>query len=159
SVPVWVALAAAAAVCGALWVWASSELNAASDSLLARAVATPPSHMPELTHAAVVLPLPPPPAPPRPAAQDRLHTPPQGDFDGRALALLGTPATPVIRIPTRLLFAPGSATLQNAAMPLLDRIAAGLRSEPGTLRVVDYSDNQPVRTVQFPSSFQLSNAR
>ena len=28
-----------------------------------------------------------------------------------------------------------------------------------SLRVIDYTDNQPVRTVQFPSNFQLSAAR
>ena len=30
---------------------------------------------------------------------------------------------------------------------------------PGSLQVIGYTDNQPIRTVQFPSNFQLSAAR
>ena len=49
--------------------------------------------------------------------------------------------------------------MQSASLPLLERIAAALRSESGSLQVIDYTDNQPVRTVRFPSNFQLSVAR
>jgi type VI secretion system protein ImpK len=42
---------------------------------------------------------------------------------------------------------------------LLQRIAASLRDETGSVLVLDYTDNQPIRTVQFPSTFQLSAAR
>jgi type VI secretion system protein ImpK len=42
---------------------------------------------------------------------------------------------------------------------MLERVSAALGKEPGTLRVIDYADNQPVHTVRFPSSFQLSAAR
>ncbi len=57
------------------------------------------------------------------------------------------------------MFASGSADVQPASLPLLERIAAALRNERGSLRVIDYTDNQPVRTVRFPSNFQLSAAR
>jgi len=49
--------------------------------------------------------------------------------------------------------------VQSASLPLLERVADALRTESGSLRVVDYTDNQPVRSVRFPSSFQLSVAR
>jgi type VI secretion system protein ImpK len=157
--PVWVALAGAVALCGGLLFWTSASLNAASDGLQARVLAAPPAHMPEVTAAATVQPLPPLPAPPEPTVLDRLRAGLQSDIDSGAINLLGTPATPVIRIPDHALFTPGSAVVQTAAMPLLQRIAAALRSESGSLVVLDYADNQPIRTVQFPSTFQLSAAR
>jgi type VI secretion system protein ImpK len=42
---------------------------------------------------------------------------------------------------------------------VLERIGAALKAEPGAVQVIDYTDDQPVHTVQFPSSFQLSTAR
>jgi type VI secretion system protein ImpK len=157
--PVWVALAGAAAVCGGLLFWTSTSLNAASDGLQAQVLATPPTRMPQVTRAAIVQPLPPPPAPPEPTALDRLRTALQPDIDKGAITLLGTAATPIIRIADRAMFASGSADVQAAAMPLLERVATALRTESGALRVFDYTDNQPVRTVRFPSNFQLSAAR
>jgi type VI secretion system protein ImpK len=49
--------------------------------------------------------------------------------------------------------------VQSAALPLLGRVAAALRGESGSVKVIDYTDNQPVRNVRFPSNFQLSAAR
>ena len=90
---------------------------------------------------------------------DRLLASLQPDIDAALVSLLGTPATPIIRIADRAMFAPGSAIVQPASLPLLERIAAALRNESGSLQVIDYTDNQPIRTVQFPSNFQLSAAR
>jgi type VI secretion system protein ImpK len=157
--PVWVALAGGAALCGALLFWASTSLNAASDGLQAQALASLPSRMPQVARAGIVLPLPPPPTPPEPTALDRLRASLQPDIDRRAVSLLGTAATPIIRIADHAMFASGGAVVQAASLPLLERISAALRNEGGSLRVVDYTDNQPVRSVQFPSNFQLSAAR
>ncbi len=157
--PVWVALAGALALCGGLFFWTSASLNAASDDLQAQVLATPPDRMPQVTRAAIVQPLPPPPAPPEPTVLDRLRTRLQPDIDNRSLSLLGTAVTPIVRVADSAMFAPGSAVVQPASRPLLERIAAALRNESGSLQVIDYTDNQPVRTVRFPSSFQLSVAR
>ncbi|HME24060.1 MAG TPA: type VI secretion system protein TssL, long form [Acetobacteraceae bacterium] len=157
--PVWVALAGAVAVCGGLLFWASTSLNAASDGLLAKVLATPPTGMPQVTRTAILQPLPPPPAALEPTVLDRLGATLRPDIDSGAVSLLGTPATPIIRITDRAVFASGSAVVQAASLPLLERIAAALRAESGSLRVIDYTDNQPIRTVQFPSNFQLSAAR
>jgi type VI secretion system protein ImpK len=157
--PVWVALAGAAAVCGGLLVWAATSLNAASDALQAQVLASPPTRMPEVTRAAIVQPLPPPPAPPEPTLLDRLSASLRPDIDRGAVSLLGTPATPVIRIADHAMFAPGSAVVQAASVPLLERISLAFRNEGGSLHVIDYTDNQPVHTIQFPSNFQLSAAR
>jgi type VI secretion system protein ImpK len=158
-VPVWVAFTGALAVSAGLLLWTSSSLNAASDRLQARALAAAPARMPAISRAAVVQPLPPPPAPREPTALDRLRGMLQSDIDQQALGVLGTPTTVVIRIPDRSVFAQGSAVAQPSLLPLLGRVAAALRSEPGAVRVIDYTDNQPVHTVRFPSGFQFSDAR
>jgi type VI secretion system protein ImpK len=44
-------------------------------------------------------------------------------------------------------------------MAVLDRIAQALKDEPGRVQVVGYTDDTPIRTVRFPSNFQLSAAR
>jgi len=158
-VPVWVALAASASICGALLFWTVASLNAASDAAQARVLTLPPAHMPQLTRAAVPRPLPPAPPPPEPTMLDRLRVSLQPDIDRGAVSVLGTPVAPVIRVPDRGMFAPASAVVQNASVPLLERIATALRNEGVSVRVIDYTDNQPVRSVQFPSNFQLSAAR
>ena len=129
--PVWVALAGAVALCGGLFLWASASLNAASDDLQAQVLATPPTRMPQVTRAAIVQPLPPPPAPPEPTVLDRLRASLQPDIDNRAVSLLGTAATPIVRIAGRSMFAPESAVVLSASRPLLERIAAALRNESG----------------------------
>ena len=57
------------------------------------------------------------------------------------------------------MFPSGSATVQPAFTALLERIGAALKIESGTVQVLGHSDNQPIRTVQFPSNFHLSAAR
>ncbi|MEJ1976166.1 MAG: hypothetical protein WDN49_08750 [Acetobacteraceae bacterium] len=37
-------------------------------------------------------------------------------------------------------------------LPLLQRVAASLATEPGTVDIVGYTDNQPIHTVAFPSN-------
>ena len=158
-VPVWVALTAAVAVCGGLMFWTSTSLNAESDGLQGRALAAPPDHMPQVTRVAIAQPLPPSPPPAEPTVRDRLRTSLQSDIDRGAATLIGTATSPIIRIPGGSMFEAGNAVVQSSSLPLLGRIAAALRSESGSLKVIDYTDNQPFRSVRFPSSFQLSAAR
>jgi type VI secretion system protein ImpK len=157
--PVWVVAALALAACGGLFMWASSGLNAASDDVQARMLAASPGHMPQLTRAAIVQPIPPPPAPPEPTIIDKLQETLKPEIDKGLVNVLGTQAAPILRIPSRGMFAANSASVQPAFTPLLERIAAALKDTPGPLHVFGYTDNQPIRTVQFPSNFQLSAAR
>ncbi|HEY0419213.1 MAG TPA: type VI secretion system protein TssL, long form, partial [Acetobacteraceae bacterium] len=157
--PVWVAGVAGLAVVAALFLWFSGNLNAASDDLFARMMKAPPSQMPQILRAAAVVPPPPPPAPPEPGVLDKLRTFLKPEIDQRLVAVLGDEATPVVRIRNRGMFPSGSATVQPQFIPLLERIGAALKTEPGSVLVVGHSDNQPIRTVQFPSNFHLSTAR
>jgi type VI secretion system protein ImpK len=156
TLPVWVAASLALALLGALFVWFSTTLNAASDDLFARMLNAPPPRMPEIVRVAPVKPLPP---PPEPAAIDRLCTFLKPEIDQGLVTVVCAPPNPLVRIRNRGMFASGSATVDPRFVPLLNRIGAGLKDEAGSVEVVGYTDNQPIHTLQFPSNFQLSAAR
>jgi type VI secretion system protein ImpK len=157
--PIWVAYAAALAACGALFVFVSTSLNAASDSQYARMLAAPPGQMPRIDRAVAVQPPPPPPPPPEPTVLDRLAAALKPDIDTGAVAIVGTPATPIVRVATKGGFGPAAATVQPPLAAVLDRIGTALKTEPGGIEVIAYTDSQPIHTVKFPSNFQLSAAR
>jgi type VI secretion system protein ImpK len=102
---------------------------------------------------------PPPPAPPEPTVLDRLRVSLKPDLDSGAVSLGGTAATPIVRVSNSNGFAAGRATLPAGLTAVLERIGAALKSEAGSVQVIDYTDDQPTHTVQFPSNFQLSTAR
>ncbi|MBP0491778.1 type VI secretion system protein TssL, long form [Pararoseomonas indoligenes] len=158
-VPLWVAGAAALAALGGLFIWTSGGLNAASDDLYARMLAAPPATMPAISRAAIVRPPPPPPPSNQPTAVDRLRTFLAPEIAQGLVTVTGTAATPIIRISNRGMFPSGSATVQPNFKPVLVRIGEALKTEPGPAQVIGYTDNQPIRTVAFPSNFQLSTAR
>jgi len=157
--PVWVAYAAALAACGGLFVVVSTSLNAASDDQYARMLAAPPGQMPRIDRAVAVQPPPPPPPPPEPTVLDRLAAALKPDIDAGSVAIVGTPAAPIVRVATRTGFATAAAVPQPPLTAVLERIGTALKTEPGTIEVIAYTDNQPVHTVKFPSNFQLSAAR
>ena len=151
-VPVWVVAAAVLAVIGASYAWLLANLNAASDELYRTALAAPPSTMPALVRPPAT---PNPPAPePVTGSADRLRAT-LADIPG--FELVTSPAATILRFPAAALFQGSGATL--ATSPVLDRVAAAIAAEPGPIRVLAYTDNQPTRTVAFPSRFALSTAR
>jgi type VI secretion system protein ImpK len=154
--PLWVAGSAALAVLAGLFIWFSASLNAASDDLFAKMAQAPPTHMPKIARAAPVLP-PPPPVLPEP--DDRLCALLKPEVERGLVRVQCTPSTAIVRVRNRGMFASGSATVEPAFTALLGRIGAALKDERGAVRVIGYTDNQPIHTVQFPSNFQLSGAR
>ena len=152
--PVWVAAVAGLAIVAGLFVWSARNLAEASDTLFAQALAIPPGHMPVISRAvAVVPPRQPPPAAGEVTAVDRLRSFLKPEIDQGLVAVLGTDATPIVRIRNRGLFASGSASLNPQFGPLLDRIGRALAAEQGRVDVVGYTDNQPIRTVRVPVQF------
>ncbi len=67
--------------------------------------------------------------------------------------------TATVRVRGSDLFASGTATINDRYVPLIDRVAAALESEPGSVLVVGHTDNVPIRSLRFPSNYQLSVAR
>ena len=57
------------------------------------------------------------------------------------------------------LFKPGEATIASESQGLLARIGDALRGVPGPVDVIGHTDNVPIRTLRFPSNWELSKAR
>ncbi len=157
--PVWVGLCFALAAAAGGFVWVLNGLNAESDGILEAAVAAPPATMPTIARPAFVKPPPPPPEPPPPGPADQIRSALATEIGRHELNVIATPSATILRIPATTLFPSSNATLAAAAPQLLDRIATVLKTEPGPVRIVGYTDNQRIHTVVFPSNFALSNAR
>ncbi|RZI84082.1 MAG: DotU family type VI secretion system protein [Rubrivivax sp.] len=56
-------------------------------------------------------------------------------------------------------FEPGSADIADRVKPLLLRIADGLNGVPGQVLITGHTDNQPIRSVRYPSNWHLSQER
>lgn len=156
--PGWVIGSAALALIGALFVWLSTGLNAESDDVFDLMLAAPPPRMPQIVRASAVV------APPvlpaqQPEGPEPLAVFLKPEIDRGLVSVLGDHDRPVVRIRNRGMFASGSANVADSYAALLGRIGQALNAEPGTVEVDGYTDNQPIRTVRFPSNFQLSTAR
>ena len=163
--PLWVIASAALALVSGLFIGCMLLLNAASDAVYARMLHAAPPAMPHIIRAAVVRPPPPPPPPPDPTVIDRLRDALKADLAASLVGLHGSDTTAILQLPAAHLFAAGSAILLPAAKPLLERLGAALKAElaradaAAKLSIYGYTDNQPMRSVKFPSNFKLSASR
>jgi type VI secretion system protein ImpK len=155
-VPLWVGGAAALAILGAIFLWMTLSLNTASDSVMESLLQAPPTAMPQIARQS---PLTPPPPPAEPGSLDHLRGFLAPEIAAHLVTVVGTEAVPVVRISGTGMFASGSADLEPRFLGLLHRIGEALKTEPGAVTIAGYTDNQPIRTVRFPSNFQLSAAR
>ena len=164
AIPGWVAFALAAALLGGGWTWLSNGLGASADGLYQRMAALPPGALPGIDRSAPpVPPAPPPPPPPsatpRPDALSTLRRFLAPEIAQGLVTVDGDAQRLLVRIKNRGMFPSGSAALDPRFNDILRRVGEGLREEPGQVQVQGHSDNQPIRTVRFPSNFALSQAR
>ena len=64
-----------------------------------------------------------------------------------------------VEIKSSILFPSGSARLADAAFPMLEELAKILAPFPNPIHVEGFTDNVPIRTLQFLSNWELSAAR
>ncbi len=155
-VPVWVAASAAVAALALLFIYFSMNLGTAADAAFASMIEAPPAQMPQIIRTAPVVP--PPPAP-QAKPVDQLCSFLKPEVDQGLVTVTCNPTTSIVRIKNRGMFASGSATLEPRFVPMLQRVAAGLKEEKGKVDIIGYTDNQPIHTVRFPTNFELSAAR
>ncbi|HSW03528.1 type VI secretion system protein TssL, long form [Aquabacterium sp.] len=158
NVPPWVAAAIVLFLLAVGYIVASNWVNSRGDALQQRVVQLPPAKPPLITREAAPVP----PAPVAPAADDgvsKLRKFLAPEIAEGLVVVEGDLQRLMIRIMARGMFESGSSELQPRFVLLLNRIGEALRSEPGRVMVLGHSDNQPIRTVRFPSNFQLSAAR
>ena len=134
-------------------------MNAAGDELQAQLAQLRPPAPPAIDRAAPPIPPAPPPPAPAPDLIATVRTFLAPEIREGLVVVDGDAQRLMIRIKGRGMFASGSSEAQPRFVTLLNRIGEALRTEPGRVMVVGHTDNQPIRTVRFPSNFQLSAAR
>lgn len=147
--PLWVSgLVVLAALLG-VFVWFSFSLNDASDQLaFGRVKLMPP---PRPVAAA--------PAPPPVRTLPTLAGFLQKEIAEGLVAVRDEAGRSHVVIRGDGLFDSGRATVRDQYLPILLRIAEALNQVPGQVLVTGHTDNQPSRSVRFPSNWHLSQAR
>ncbi|QCI99404.1 type VI secretion system protein TssL, long form [Agrobacterium larrymoorei] len=149
------------------------SLNGASDATFERLAKLPPSQTPSVLIAA-------PPEPPQPVVQEEppkvAEAPPvvkppeptrlqklmeflEPEVQQNLVTLADVNGRLRVRINNSGLFETGSADVSPKFRDLIQRIGGALSAEKFRAVVIGYTDNVPIKTVQFPSNWHLSEAR
>jgi len=150
-VPLWAVAAVLAGVLLALFLLLRLTLNAQTDATFtalqtidAKVLAAPPA---------------PPSATPAAAPPPRLAQLLRSDIDAGAVEVKDLADRSVVTLRGDGIFNPGSADVSGKARPLFERIGAALNRVPGPVLIAGHTDNQPIRSLRFPSNWHLSKDR
>jgi type VI secretion system protein ImpK len=99
------------------------------------------------------------PVPPRPSAAPRLAAFLADEIQRGLVKVDDNADRSVVTILGDGLFKPGEAAIGTDDQWLLGRIGDALKRVPGQVDVIGHSDNIPIRTLRFPSNWELSKAR
>ncbi len=162
-VPLWAIGLGTAVLAGLIYLGFNFALAGASDVGFAELYGLPPHGAPVVARTAALPPPPPPPPAVAVAAPDsvvgKLHKFLEPEIKAGLVVVLEDPQSVTVRLTSRTMFGSGAGTLNAGFDDLLNRIGQALESEPGTVTVNGYTDNQPIHTPRFPSNFELSQAR
>lgn len=100
-----------------------------------------------------------PPPPPLPAATPRLATFLKPEIESGLIQVRDLADRSVVVIKGDGFFEAGSAVISDRVKPLLARIDAGLQATPGSILITGHTDNQPIRSLRYPSNWNLSQDR
>jgi type VI secretion system protein ImpK len=144
--PLWAIAAATALVLLLVYVGLRFSINGASDDVFATLRGY------DVKTAAVAAPTPPPAAP-------RLAGLLDNDIKAGLVQVNDLADRSVVVIKGDGLFNPGSAEVSSELRPLVLRIGEALQRMKGQVLVTGHTDNQPIRSLRFPSNWHLSQAR
>lgn len=144
-IPMWVVMALAALVLTMVYVAMRFSINGHSDAVFSTLRGL------DVKAAPVV-------APP-PAQVPRLAQLLKPDIDSGLISVRDLTDRSIVVIKGDGFFEPGSAVVADRVKPLLGRIQAALQSLPGTLLITGHTDNQPIRSLRYPSNWHLSQDR
>lgn len=175
AVALWTLLSVLALIFALGYLFFTLSLNSASDGTFQRLASLPPRDTPSVL---IKVPEPPPepdqpavevkPAPPvepppkrapPPSRLDNLLAFLQPEVEKKLVTLSDSNGRLLVRINNSGLFDTGSAQVSAKFHDLIQRIGGALAAEKFRAVVVGYTDNVPIRTVQFPSNWHLSEAR
>jgi len=145
SLPLWVVAAAFALVLALTWFGMRLWLNHRSDATY-NIIST--LHVPN-----------PQVAPPAPAPAPRLARFLEPEIKEGLVTVTDEIDRSTVRLRGDSLFASGSADPTATAQPVLRRIGEALAQVRGEVLITGHSDNQPIRSLRYPSNWHLSAAR
>ncbi|GGA88241.1 cell envelope biogenesis protein OmpA [Brucella endophytica] len=166
----WTLLSLLALVLALGYLFFTLSLNRASDNTFERLTGLPPREPASLAAAPKPEPetpasppaqqeMPPEPVAAKPSRLDNLLAFLQPEVEKKLVSLADSNGRLLVRINNSGLFATGSAEVSPQFQDLLQRIGGALAAEKFRAVVIGYTDNVPIRTVQFPSNWHLSAAR
>ena len=150
--PMWVVASLAGLVLIGVYLGLSYSLNNSSDNVFTTLQGLDAKPAP-ISAAA------PPPPPPPPAAVPRLATFLKGEIEQGLVQVRDLADRSIVIIKGDGFFEPGSSVIADRTLPLLARIAGSLKATPGTVLITGHTDNQPIRTLRYPSNWHLSQDR
>ncbi|MDO9072264.1 MAG: DotU family type VI secretion system protein [Rubrivivax sp.] len=149
-VPLWAVAAVLGFLLLALFLVLRLTLNAQTDATFTalqtidtKVLAAPPSPPPTSA------------APPPPRLAQLLKS----DIDAGAVQVQDLADRSVVTLRGDGVFDPGSAEVAAKARPMFERIGAALNQVPGAVLIAGHTDNQPIRSLRFPSNWHLSKDR
>ncbi len=159
-IPFWaIGLATLALLC-VIYLGFNFALAGKSDVAFAELFRLPPNGAAQVVRAAVVAPPPPPPVVvSQGGAAQKLHQFLAPEIKEGLVTVFEDAQSVTVRLRNKNMFASGQAELNGSYTSLLERVGQALQDEKGRVVVAGYTDNQPIRTIRFPSNFQLSQAR
>jgi type VI secretion system protein ImpK len=149
-VPLWVVATATAMLLAMVWAGLKIALAQSADPLFAKLQGLEVKTL-QVTAA--------PPPPPAPAARPRLASLLQPEIAAGLVEVQDLADRSIVTIKGDGFFEPGSATVASGVRTLLPRIAQALSEVPGQILITGHTDNQPIRTLRFPSNWHLSQER
>ncbi|NGN43921.1 type VI secretion system protein TssL [Mesorhizobium sp. CGMCC 1.15528] len=170
AVALWTLLSALALLFALGYLFFTLSLNRASDGTFSRLANLPPRDAPSVYLQPLATPAPPeqpkaevkpqtPPEPKKPSRLENLLAFLQPEVERKLVTLSDADGRLLVRINNSGLFSVGSAEVSSEFRGLLERIGGALAAEKFRAVVVGYTDNVPIRTIQFPSNWHLSEAR
>ena len=150
-IPNWLVALIGLGALGVFYVLFTFLLNGRSDAAYEAMNAMPPTT--PIALARVAPPLPPPPV------SDSIRKFLDPEIRQGLVTVNENAQTVTVSIRASGMFPSGSVEVAPAFLPLIGRIGEALNTEPGAVQINGHTDNQPIRSVKFPSNFQLSLAR
>jgi type VI secretion system protein ImpK len=151
-VPNWLVALCGVGVLALFYVVFTFLLNGRSDAAYEAINALPPTNPVALARAAPAL-------PPPPAQDHSIRKFLDPEINQGLVTVNENAQTVTVNIRGVGMFPSGSAEVSASFLPLLGRIGEAVNVEAGTLQVVGHTDNQPIRSIKYPSNFHLSLAR
>ncbi|NBC34051.1 MAG: type VI secretion system protein TssL, partial [Alphaproteobacteria bacterium] len=159
-IPLWLVGVIAAGLLALMFTGFSYALNANSDGVYALLNNIPPHGNVQLARAEPVPPPPPPPPTVEEAQQvERIRAFLEAEIEEGLVEVLEDAQTITVRLKGEGMFASASDALENRYRPAIERVATAMNDEPGDIIVTGHTDSIPIRTLRFPSNWDLSMAR